>query len=252
MIACHRLLLAACLTLLALVPARAGEFVINPLRITLDRTARSSEIVIRNEDTTPLRMQVQAMAWSQSAEGVDKYEDTDALVFFPRAMEIPPGESRVVRVGTRSPPPAREDAYRLFIEELPPPQGVEATERPGATLRVLLRVGVAVFVAPPAVERKAETTALALAGRNVTWTVANPGNVHVRADQIEIVGLGRDGRQLFAYAVPDRYVLAGVTRTIRYEVPAQACADLVAIEATLLADRVDQRRKIDVAPGVCK
>ena len=57
---------AACV-LLAAAPAAAGEFVINPLRVTLDRATRASEIVVRNDDQAPLRMQVQAMGWTQNA-----------------------------------------------------------------------------------------------------------------------------------------------------------------------------------------
>lgn len=231
--------------------AMAGEFSINPLRVTLDRATRSSEIVVRNEDTAVMRMQVQAMEWTQDAGGADRYEPTDALVYFPRTMEIPPGESRIVRVGVRGAPATREDAYRLFIEELPPPPGSEP-EGGGAQLRIYLRVGVAVFVAPPQPERKAEIARLAMTGRRVDWEVRNTGNVFVRADEIELRGLGADGRPLFAYQVPERYFLAGVARPMQYEVPAAACAGLVAIEATVVADRVDLRRKIDVAAGTCK
>ena len=98
----------------------AGEFTINPLRVSLDRTARASEVTVRNDDATPLRMQVQAMSWRQDAEGKDQYEVSDDLIFFPRALEIPPGESRIIRVGVKAAPATREDTYRLFIEELPP------------------------------------------------------------------------------------------------------------------------------------
>lgn len=244
-----RLVLATLLTCLG-TGAFAGEFTINPLRVTLDRTARSSEVVVRNEDTAVMRMQVQAMEWTQGADGADRYQPTDALVYFPRTMEIPPGESRIVRVGVRGAPATREDAYRLFIEELPPPPGSEP-DGGGAQLRIYLRVGVAVFVAPPQPERKAEITRLAVSGRRVDWEVRNLGNVSVRADEIELRGLGADGRRLFTYQVPERYFLAGVTRPMQFEVPAAACAGLVAIEATVVADRVDLRRKIDVAAGTC-
>src|SRR5450432_1756242 len=98
----------------------AGEFTINPLRVNLDRATRSSEITVRNDDTAPLRMQVQAMSWRQDAEGKDQYEVSDDLIYFPRALEILPGESRIIRVGVKAAPVSREETYRLFIEELPP------------------------------------------------------------------------------------------------------------------------------------
>jgi hypothetical protein len=140
-------------------PAAAGEFVINPLRVTLDRTTRATEVVVRNDDKAPLRMQVQAMTWTQSVDGVDQYEPAEGLLYFPRTMEIPPGESRIVRVGVRAAPVTREETYRLFIEELPPASAADEQAQ-GTSLRVYLRVGVAVFVAPAQPERKGETTRL--------------------------------------------------------------------------------------------
>src|SRR5437773_9571642 len=99
-------------------PSQAGEFTINPLRVSLDRTTRAAEVSVRNDDKLPLRMQVEAMNWRQDAEGRDQYEPADGLLYFPRAMDIPPGKSRTVRVGVRAAPVTREDSYRLFIEEL--------------------------------------------------------------------------------------------------------------------------------------
>jgi fimbrial chaperone protein len=231
--------------------AAAGEFVINPLRLTLDRSARASEIVVRNDDKAPLRLQVEAMRWTQDAQGVDRYEPSDGLLYFPRTMEIPPGESRIVRVGVRGTPVTSEDAYRLFIEELPP-ASTSSEQVQGTSLRIFLRIGVAVFVAPVQPDRKAEITGLAIAGRQGEWSVKNAGNVHIRADQIEVAGLSRDGGRLFVTPFADRYFLPGVTRTMRFEVPADACSALATVEASVLADRVNLARKLDVAPGACK
>ena len=237
--------------LLAASHAFAGEFVINPLRLTLDRTTKASEVVVRNDDKSPLRLQVEAMRWTQNAQGVDQYEPSDGLLYFPRTMEIPPGESRIVRVGVRGAPVSSEDAYRLFIEELPPASAADEQAK-GTSLRIFLRVGVAVFVAPAQPERKAEITRLTLAGRQGEWSVTNAGNVHIRADQIEVAGLARDGSRLFVTPSADRYFLPGIARTMRFEVPADVCNRVAAIEASVLADRVNLTRKLDVDPGACK
>ncbi len=226
----------------------AGEFVINPLRVTLDRSTRASEVVVRNEDKTPLRMQVEAMTWTQDDAGADQYAPAEGLLFFPRTMEIPPGETRIVRVGVRAAPVTREEAYRLFIEELPPATAAEEVAQ-GTSLRVFLRVGVAVFVAPAQPERKAQITRLVLAGRQAAWSVENAGNVHLRAERVELTGRSRDGRTLFTQVFADRYFLAGATRTLRFEVPTEWCGQLASVEATLLAERMDLNRRIDVEPG---
>jgi fimbrial chaperone protein len=248
---CSVLAVIRVLALLASLPAAAGEFVINPLRVSLDQSTRASEVVVRNDDKVPLRMQVEAMSWSQGGEGPDQYLPAEGLLYFPRTMEIPPGDSRVIRVGVRVAPVTREEAYRLFIEELPT---AAAADEPaaGTSLRVFLRVGVAVFVGPAKPERSGEIARLDLKGRQVEWTVANKGNVHFRADQVELVGSARDGTRLFVQPFQERYFLAGVTRTLRFDIAPEVCGRLATIEAVVVADRLDLKRRIDVAPGSCK
>jgi len=240
----------ALLASLCVVPAAlAGDFVINPLRVTLDRTARASEITVRNDDVNPLRMQVEAMSWKQDANGADQFEAAEGLLFFPRVLEIPPGESRIVRVGVRAAPVSREDAYRLFFEELPPAAG---NPNAGATLQVLLRVGVAIFVAPAQPSVKGTLTDLEVRAGKAQWTVANEGNVHFRVEQGEIAGVASDGTRLFVQPVTDRYFLAGVTRKIVSPIPSELCARLAYVEATVLAEKLELKRKLDVDPRACK
>jgi fimbrial chaperone protein len=245
---CHVPLLLG-LTMVPHGALQAGEFAINPLRIALDRTTRASEVAVRNDDAVPLRMQVQAMGWSQDGEGRDRYEPAEGLLYFPRVLEIPPGESRIVRVGARAAPVSREEAYRLFLEELPP--ATPAAEVPGASLRVFLRVGVAVFVGPLSRSSGAETTELRIDAQSARWVIRNTGNVHVRADRIELAGFGHDGTRLFSREFPDRYLLAGATRTLRHDLAPGTCAQLARVEATLQAEGVDLARKMDVYPGSC-
>jgi len=227
----------------------AGEFTILPLRVALDRGTRAAEIVVRNEDQAPLRMQIEAMSWQQGADGKDRYEPTDGLIYFPRALEVPPGESRIVRVGIRAAPVTREETYRLFIEQLPPPGKEEAPV--GATVRVFIRVGVPVFVAPAQAQRKAEITRLQMKTGQVHWTVANTGNVHFVAERVELTALGRDGTRLHSDQYLERYFLAGVEKPLLATMPREICPKIAAIEAIVAGDSVDLRRKINVEPGAC-
>jgi fimbrial chaperone protein len=230
---------------------QAGEFTINPLRVNLDRTTRASEVSVRNDDIVPLRMQVEAMTWHQDGQGKDQYEASEGLLYFPRAMEIPPGESRIVRLGVRAAPVTSEEAYRLFIEELPPPPGTGAAPSQGTSLRIFLRVGVAVFVAPAQSKRSGEITRLDLSGGVAEWTVANTGNAHFRTDKVELAGLTRDGTQLFVQEFPERYFLAGVVKTMRFEVPRDRCRQLAALEASVIGENLDLKRRLDVDPARC-
>lgn len=248
-----RAILALILAVLAArAPAlHAGEFTILPLRVMLDRAARAGEITVRNEDKAPLRVQIEAMSWRQDADGKDQYEPADGLLYFPRAMEIAPGESRIIRVGVRAAPVSREESYRVFIEELPPATPQSAP--PGtATLRVLLRVGVAVFVAPAQIERKGEIARLAVQGRSAEWAIVNTGNVHLRAERVQLAGYSRDGTELFVHEFPERYFLPGATKTLRFDLPRESCGRLATLEASALGENLDLRRKVDVDPASCR
>jgi len=230
--------------------AQAAEFVISPLRVTLNRVAKSTQIEIRNDDKRPLRIQMQAMAWSQDAEGRDGYAESDGLLYFPKAMEIPAGESRIVRLAAKALPASVEDTYRLFVEELPGAEEPRSTG--GATVRILLRVGVAVFVEPLAPRASGEIESLELHGGVAELTVTNTGNVHIAADRLALVGWSRDGKQLFATPLSDRYFLAGITKRLRAPIPAEHCAQLAALEAVLVGSRIDLRRRLDVSRADCQ
>ena len=65
-------------------------------------------------------------------------------------------------------------------------------------------------------------------------------------------GLARDGSRLFTHQFPERYFLAGATRTMQFDIAPEVCGQLAAIEASVVAERLDLKRKLDVDPGVCK
>ncbi len=122
----------------------------------------------------------------------------------------------------------------------------------GATLRILLRVGVPVFVAPAQAERKAEVTRLDMKARQVHWTVANAGNVHFAAERVELAALARDGTPLHIRRYQERYFLAGVTKWLQAEIPPELCGQVAALEASVVGENLDLRRRVDVEPGSCK
>jgi len=230
--------------------APAAEFVISPLRVTLSRAVKSTQIEVRNDDTRPLRVQLEGMAWSQDAEGRDRYTESDALLYFPKSMEIPAGSARIVRLAAKAPPASVEDTYRLFIAELPSPG--DTRDAGSASVRVLLRVGVAVFVEPLAPKASGEIGSLALHGGVADLTVTNTGNIHFAVERLAVVGLGRDGKQLFETPLQDRYFLAGTTKRLRARIPREHCGQLAALEAVAVGSRIDLKRRLDVSRADCQ
>ncbi len=84
------------------------------------------------------------------------------------------------------------------------------------------------------------------------WVVANTGNVHLRAERVEMIGLARDGTKLFEEQFQERYFLAGVVKTLRFEVPAEKCGQLATLEVAVSGENLDLKRQLDVSPGSCR
>ena len=80
--------------------ARAASFSVDPTLIQLSPRAPSTLLVVRNESTSAVRLQLSAFSWAQSVEGEMQLQPTEDIVFFPALFTLEPGQERKVRVGT--------------------------------------------------------------------------------------------------------------------------------------------------------
>lgn len=181
-----------------------------------------------------------AHEWSQSRSGAIELADTDDIVFYPALVDLAPGESRTIRVGTTVTAQEVERTYRMFIEELP-------GEAPASSgVRVLTRVGVPVFVAPEHAVTSARFTDARLDHGKLTVTLQNAGTTHFQARAIHVVG-SRGKEQLFAHEESAWYVLAKGARDFTITVPDAACLSDV-FRITLSAAEAEAVMEL---PGGC-
>lgn len=209
------ILLAAAL---AALPAAAGNFGVSPLDIQFSPQRQSAVINVSNDDTKPLQLRLRAARWSQNAQGEDVYEEATDLVFFPKRLDIKPGDQKVVRLAISEPPGQGERAWRLFVEELPPAE----TPRDGQTkLSVLLTIGVPVF-ASPAGARSELTVSSTVIRQDGTLevTVKNAGVSRSRISRI----VSDEGKTV-SDALPGRYVFPGIEKTYRVKADAALCQE---------------------------
>ena len=239
-------LLALILSLLAPLAAAAAEFGVSPIRLYFEPGARSAAVVVTNDDSRPLRMQLRLMQWTQDADGVDVHTDSDELVYFPRLMTVPPGEKRLVRVGLKSPAGAAERTYRLYLDELPP--SPDAAVRPAASgLNFTIRFALPVFL-PPAVAAKpgGAIESLTLSNGKLRVAVRNTGNRHFRIASL----VARSGEGIVAEAA-GWYLLAGASRIHIIEIPAEVCRGLRRLDVTVKAQELSLEGGLDVEPRMC-
>ena len=236
--------------LLAPTLAVAGEWRVTPIRLFFDRGAKSGILNVQNDGDAPMNLQIKAMQWTQDAQGKDQYADTSELVFFPKFLMIPPKEERVIRIGSKMVPGAREKTFRVFVEEVTPPRKEDKSE--GATVFVNVRFAVPLFVTPakdePAAKLQAE-----LKGGTLAATVQNTGNIHFKLASLELTGRNAQGEETFRQKIDGWYLLSGATRTYSAQVPKDACLKAERIELEGVSDRkISIRAALAVDKNQCQ
>ena len=153
--------------------APAGTFDISPLRINLSAQIPISVLKVNNKGDGTSVMQVKLMAWSQS-NGEDHYDPTNDVLATPPIFTLEPGAGQIIRIGLRRAPDVRRElAYRLFLQEVPIPAVAPAD------IKVALRFGIPVFVAP--LDK--------MAGVQLDWRIVTTESGAVRVEALNRGGI---------------------------------------------------------------
>jgi fimbrial chaperone protein len=227
--------------------AHPGEFRVTPIRLDLAAGGKGSGVVnVVNEGQEPLSFQVQAREWTQDAEGKDVYTETSDLIFFPQLLTTAVGETKVIRVGTKAPPSAREKSYRLFIEEIPKRQ-----DAAGAVVRIAIRFGVPIFRLP-AVEKKEGLLEEAKVERgSFSVRIRNTGTVHLIVNELAVVGKDAAGEEVFREQPSGWYVLVGASRTQSVAIPAEVCGRIRTLAVSARCEELVLTKELTAGEGWC-
>jgi fimbrial chaperone protein len=228
--------------LAASTAAWPGNFGVAPIRLELDRNAKTGAVTVSNDDEGKLQLQMRAFEWTQDAGGQDRYQESADLIFFPKLMSLEKKEQRVIRTGTRVMAAEREKTYRLFIEEIPQPR--KGPEQ-GAKISVAIRFGVPVFVRPLKEDVKGEIERAELERSNVKVRVKNTGNAHFVINTVNV------NAGSFLKEVKGWYLLAGAARDYIVPVPVDICKNAAKLEIAIKADKLELKRAIDVDKSKC-
>jgi len=232
--------------------SQAADFSVSPMILELERGARSAEIQVQNLDQQPIRFQVRGVDWSQDESGKNVYADSQSLIWFPRALELAPGESRIIRVGVRATPALQEQAYTVFLQEVAL-GGAPAEKAGGAQIRLLLSVSVPVFVPPAKPQPGGAFESAELRGGSLNVVVANGGNRHFSYREAAIVGLAPDGTEKFTEKVAGRTLLAGSRQRFEVRIPKEVCGQLRELALTLAtSEQSEVKRRLDVSRADCE
>ena len=202
----------AFLLLAAPPPALAGRFSVAPIRIDFGASLRIGAVTVTSEDDHPLVFKNSPSLWTQNADGGDVYTPTSDLVVTPPLLRVETGEPRIVRIGTVREPGDVERSYRVFLEEQAPAN----PEGGGATIAVVIKFGVPVFVAPRSERVAGSAEIVERKPARISVQVKNTGNVHFNVETITANGVALKD-------VSSWYLLPGTTRRYDLTIPPEAC-----------------------------
>jgi fimbrial chaperone protein len=229
--------------------AFAGEFIVNPVRLELGAQAKSAAVTVSNDGTERLSFQLQAMDWTQDANGKDQYTESRDLIFFPKLLTVEAGQEAVVRVGLRNPASTEEKTFRLFIEELPGP--VKRPEGNSAQINFLVRFGLPIFAAPPQPRDGLAIETLDVRNGTVAVAARNTGNRHQRFQSIRLEGTDAAGKKTYGLDIADRYLLAGVLKSYTATLTPEQCRSTATLGIEIVTDKLTEKRKLDVSRAMC-
>jgi fimbrial chaperone protein len=224
----------------------AASFSVNPTQIGLSAKVTSALVTVRNESDEPLRFQLSMFAWSQSLKGEMQLTPTKDVVFFPTLLTLAPKEERKIRVGAVTPPGTVEKTYRLFVEELPPP------DKPGQTgVRVLTRMGIPIFLEPATKDGQARLADLGLQKGTFTFRLANAGTVHFTPQSIRVRALDAAGALVLDKKIDAWYILAGTEREYEVVVPKPDCSRVASFVVDIQIEKTNLTERLQAPGGAC-
>ncbi len=198
------------LLLFVMTAAQAADMRVAPTRLFFAPEQRVQDVLIANPGGQPLLVELQAFHWSAAP-----LEPAEEVVLSPPIVQIPPGESAVVRVGFRGAKrEACETSYRLWLTEVP--QG----PTPGKPVLLRTRMDLPIFRLQ-AKDCHADLHALLNAEQH-QLNVENRGNAHALMQKLT---LRHDRGETPVVMSSLGYVLPGEKR--EFPVPMNARLDQV-------------------------
>lgn len=201
--------------------AQAPGVSVRPTDVALSPSHLTEMVRLRNDTSEAQRYQLSAYAWEQTSDGRQVLHPTDDLIFFPPLFTVKSGDEQIIRVASGVPFSLKEKSCRLFIEQLPPltkPSGEQ-----GPRVRLLMRMGLPVFLQPGNVVDGAELDAAEVRGSTLRFTLKDTGNVHLVTSDLHVSGLGSDGRAVFERSARPSYVQADSSLNFILPVPSKDC-----------------------------
>jgi fimbrial chaperone protein len=202
----HFLHLRKALPTLLLVAAaaacQAGSIQLTPVRVNLSNAAKVAVLTAHNTGSEESVMQVTLNKWTLEGQTY-AYQQSQELVVTPVTFRLAAGAQQIVRIGlTDNAPAEREGAYRLLVEEVPPPASTTVTGT-----RMVIRHDLPVFVTPLQASKAALDVSVQCNAKGAALKLTNIGNVHMQLRSVAVINPTANDvlwhAENFDYLLPD-------------------------------------------------
>lgn len=162
-------------------PALANSLSITPITVERTAPAAAATLTLSNRDGPAVTVQLRIFRWTQGVNG-DVLEPTQDVVVSPPFATLKPDSDYTVRVVRISKTPMeRQEAYRIFADQLPAP-GTSGD----ATVRLLIRYSIPVFFSPASVPPAKVDWSVAIRGNNLALRAVNTGGDRIRVSHLSL------------------------------------------------------------------
>jgi len=178
---------------------QAASLQVAPVLVEVPAPGATATLKLRNEGTKPLDAQIRIFQWTQ-VDGADVLTPTNDVAASPPVASLRPATDYTVRiVRTKKEPVAKEEAYRLLVDELP-----EATSSQAASVNIALRYSIPVFFtvagAPPKLSWELQQRA-----NKPVIVATNAGDRRIRLAKLKVTdgkgGVANFGEGLAGYVL---------------------------------------------------
>jgi len=191
---------------------QAASLQVAPVLVEVPAPGAAATLKLRNEGNRPLDAQIRIFRWTQ-VDGADVLTPTNDVAASPPLASLRPNADYTIRiVRTRKEPVAKEESYRLLIDELPAAGGAQ-----GSAVNIALRYSIPVFFMVPGTAPKLSWELQQRASKPMI-AVSNAGDRRIRLSKLKFTD-GKGGTANFGDGLAG-YVLGHSTRV--WAVPANA------------------------------
>ena len=228
--------------------AHGANFDIKPVKIYFDAQTRIEKLTLKNMSDENFRLQLKAYIWTQGEKGEDLYEETNDIIMFPKILSLKREEERIVRIGTNVTPGEIEKTYRIYIEQMPPTED----EAKGATVRMLMKIGVPLFISPLKKGEKGDVESVSLRNGKAEVKVGNKGNLHFAITGINVTGFDNKGTAVYSTELGVWYLLHNKSRMYEASVPQDTCNGLAKLRVAMRTKDFTRTGEINVERAMCR